>query len=522
MSPNLTLQPSQTSQMLSLSDKYETYQKDIIYGNHRGKGNGINGKTATPASSISLGREPFKEVLADPAQLLWDMTSPIPMVAPSTVFQDRNAVAEQRYQRAFTPASIVEFDEPEKDKFDLMNIKIVVYGLNGLVCEKEPVKRGLFRRKSSGMSMDTSGKGSNFMGFSGSSISSGDIFSTSGVDSLNNKGVPTTAVVSCHKNAISSQTSLETFLPSMPIQRPIATFVNKVRYAASWPSEQSSLHLDDGSIDRSSFQIIRCMQQSTFIQGVGVGSNHIPETVELRINLSRGTELIRLGTATLVINGDEEGEVSMNIPAKPALLDARKMKKKKNKRNKYGYFSDDSTRRYFLDDNATLRVGIQVIPEEAVRFVQEKDKVKREQELKQILEQDDLKELLRQMGNDNLDRSQRIELRNLSVDMFVPAKESGKRNSTHDFGQPLPTHYEEQEQHAYARTSFSDMFCGAVSMPKMPAAFCVASSFTRSREECEIPMEIHTDQEIDRFAITSIISSVSESTDGSFRDFDDE
>lgn len=543
MTPKLKQQqrqqePSPSSQLLSLSDKYDTYRNNDMstqWENYRGRTPTNHGRkmiqnkgekrSATPTSSRAV-REPFKEVPADPAQILKAMVaSPTPKTpAASAVFQEHCIGMEGQKRHDVAGAPIIEFDggEPEKEQFDLMNIKIVVYGLNGLMCEKEPVKRGLFRRKSfaGGMSfLDASatGRGSSSMGFSGSSISSGDFFSTTEVDCMDHSlhGVPTTAVVSCQKNAISSQTSLETFLPSIPIQRPIATFVNKVRYAASWPSEQSALQQDNGSMDRSSFQIIRCMQQTSYVPGmVGAGNNYIPETVELRINLSRGTELIRLGKATLVVNGDEEGEITMNIPAKPTLFNSRKLKKKKNKRNKYGYFSSDLNRRYFLDDNATLKIGIQVIPEDAVRFNQEKDKVKREQELKQILEKDDLKELLRRMGNDNLDRTERIAMKSLSVDMFAAANETS-RNQSQDHGKPLVTHTSNQGSDN-PKTSFSDMFCGAMTMPTIPAAFCVASPFSRAQEEPDIPMEIHTNQEIDKFAITSIISSVSESTDGSF------
>jgi hypothetical protein len=513
MTPNLQQQPSQASQLLSMSDKYETFRNDMSWGNHRGR-KSFKGKMATPSSSKAVARQPFKEIVADPSRFLQAMASATPkgFVSSSIFLEQHNigvnsTISHQHQHQQHFSTSILEFVEPEKEKFDLMNVKIVIYGLNGLMCEKGPPKRRLFGRKYSGMSVDASGKGSSSMGFSGSSISSGDIFSTNEADCLDTNGVPTTAVVSCQKNAISSQTSLETFLPSMPIQRPVATFVNKVRYSASWPSEQSTLQQDDGAVDRSSFQIIRCMQQTSFVPGVGAGSNYSPETVELRINLSRGTELIRLGTASLVINGDEEGEVSMNIPAKPIPLNTKKLKKKKNK---YGYFSEDPTRRYFLDDNATLRIGIQVIPEEAVRFVQEKEKVKREHELNQILQQDDLKELLRQMGNDNLDRTQRLEIKSLTADMFAAAKECNKHQD------PLLIMHQDEYENAHPRSSFSDMFCGAVSMPKIPAAFCVASPFMHHQDEPEIPLEIHTEQELDKFAITSIISSVSESTDGSF------
>mmetsp|Transcript_10332 Transcript_10332/g.18866 ORF Transcript_10332/g.18866 Transcript_10332/m.18866 type:complete len:295 (+) Transcript_10332:1-885(+) len=294
---------------------------------------------------------------------------------------------------------------------------------------------------------------------------------------------------------------METFLPSLPLQRPVAMFVNKVRYAASWPSELPTLKQEDGALERSSFNVIRCMQQASFLAGVGVGSNYIHETLELRINLTRGTELIRLGTVSLVINGDEEGEVRMSLPAKPAALNPKKIKKKKNRRrNKYGYFSNDPTRRYFLDENSTLKVGIQVIPEETVRFAQEKEKAKKENELKQILQKDDIKELLRQMGNDNLRRAERTTPKNVRAE---PASKPAR-----DF-------YQNNIMAGNTKSLFPNIFCGV-----MPA-FCAAGHSAPHHDPQDVPMVIHADNDLDHLAITSIISSVSESSDGSFHDHEE-
>ncbi|KAL3902519.1 MAG: hypothetical protein SGILL_010792, partial [Bacillariaceae sp.] len=489
--------------MVPVNDTYAGFRNNVKWESHRGK---KHKSGCIPSSSKAVTRQPFKEVLADPMQIQ-TMSSPTPSTAAEMFAKDNS----DRYSELYTPT--VEFDELEKEKFDLMNIKIVVYGLTGLMCEKEPVKRKLFGRRSSasagGTTTDSCGT-PGMTGLSGSSISSGDFLSMGDSDCLESTGVPTTAVVSCQKNAISSQTSLETFLPSMPIQRPIANFVNKVKYSASWPSEQT-LQQDDSAMDRSSFKIIRCMQQSTFVPGIGAGSNYINQTVELRINLSRGTELLRLGTATLVINGDEEGELTMSIPAKSTLPNMKKSKRKK--KNKYGYFSDDQSRRYYLDENATVKIGIQVIPEDTVRFSQEKDKSKREQELKQLLKNDDLKELLRQMGNDNLERAQSIDIKQFDPETLARGSIGTRREQQ----EQTPV----QQPELNASSLFPGFLCGAIQMPKMPT-FCAAGPFAHPPAEPEIPMEIHADRDDDKFAsLQSIISSVSESTDGSFLDFDD-
>ena len=379
-----------------------------------------------------------------------------------------------------------KYDENEKDKFELMNVKLVIYGLTGLICEQEPTKKQKFGKK------ETSSPA--IRGFVRKEIKSLVSSVDTDVQSLaeqSNKEVlgSTTAVVSCQKNGTSNQISLETFLPSLPLGHPIATNFNKVRYAASWPSEQSVLYQDDGAKERSAFEVTRCMKQAAFIPGVGAGSNYCHETLGVGINISRGTELIRLGTALIVINGEEEGEVYMNIPTTPFVLNRKKLKKKKNK---YGYFSNDSSRRYFLDDNSVLKVGVQVIPEEAMRFAREKEekRTKKENELNELLEQDNLKDLLQQMGDDNLDR-EGIQIKSLPIN---PGTTANGIISEHK---------------AQSNSFFPDIFCGSIPTSWIP------NFLKRPETEPDIPMEIITDNNLDQLAIHSLISSVSESTDGS-------
>lgn len=488
MTPKKGVVGGQTVDMMNLShDKYIFFpQNGNQLGNEALNRNAAVGQS--PASMKRLDREPLTEVVgADSGTHHYTFDS-----SQRRIRGHGGDLTTGDYKIGFLPA--VHFDETAKEMFELMNIRIVVYGLTGVMCEKESVKKKLFGRKEfspSGTSAGNSGKAGT-MGPSTSSISSGDVLCMNDTDYLENQSIPTTAVVSCQKNAISSQTALETFLPSMPIQRPVAVFVNKVRYVASWPSEQSSLHKDDSAIERSSFKIIRCMKQAVFVPGVGVGSNYVHETIELGINLSRGTEMLRLGSASLVVGGEEEGEVYMNVPAKPNILKNKKFTKKKNK---YGFFANDPTRRYYLDENASIRVGVQVVPETTLRFAKEKDKLKKENELRQILDDDNLKFLLLQMGNENLIRAEKTQFRSPPLDN----------------GNISPILHQNNTQNTQRKSPFPDIFCGAIAMP----AFCVTSPFTKTQNEPEIPMEIHANIDLDNLAIASFISSVSESTDES-------
>jgi hypothetical protein len=413
---------------------------------------------------------------------------------PKVRGQKNESIAKE-HDFVFSP--IVEFDHTEKEMFELMNIRIVIYSMNGIMCEKEPVKKKRFGRKDGATTVGTpigSASKGGIVDISTSSISSGDVLSWSEADYLESQSIPTTAVISCQKNAISSKSAINTFLPSIPLQRPIATFVNKVRYMATWTSEQTPLQKDFGENDLSSFQIIRCMKQAVFVPGVGAGSNYVHETIELGINLSRGTEMVPLGTASLIIGGEEEGEVCINIPAKPIAFKNTKFFKKKNK---YGYFLNDPIRRYYLDENASIKVGIQVVPEATLRFAKEKEKlkIKKENEFRQhLVDDEELKFLLHQMGNDNLNRAEKILFKNLPLEQC----KSGllQQNKT---------------QNQQRNSHFPDFFCGAINIP----TFCVPSPFARTQNDPEIPTVIHAVPDIDNLVIGSMLSSVSESTDGS-------
>lgn len=361
-----------------------------------------------------------------------------------------------------------------QDKYELMNITIVIYGLNGLVCEQEPKKRQKIGKKEK-----------LFPAVMGAVRKETNLESNTKERKPPTRLDSTVAVVSCQRDGTSNNISFDSFLPSLTLRNPMAISLNKVRYDAAWPSEQSILIQDEGSLERSAFVVTRFMKQSAFTPGIGAGSNYCHETLELGINMSRGTELIRLGTALVAINGEEEGEVKMNIPTTPTTFEKKKLKKKKKK---YGYFSNDSSRRFYLDKNSILKIGVQVIPEEAIRFAREKDekRSKKEKELNEFLEHDDLKDLLQQMSNDNLVR-ERIQIKSLPIDP----------------GTTINGVIPERKQ----RSSFSDIFCGSI-----PTAW-VPYFLKRPETEPDIPLEITTTDDIDQLAIQTLISSVSESTD---------
>ena len=399
----------------------------------------------------------------------------------------------------FSPESEYEQyhrDENDAEKFDLMNITIIVYGLSGIMCEKVASKK---KKGKFGNNKNT-GKGMNGKGYSGSTISSTEASATDEAAFLEHQSAPTTAVVSFRKNAISSQHSLETFLPSIPLHLPNSSSGAMFRYAASWPSGQTTLVKDDAAIERSSFNLTRCMRQEAFVPSAGVGSNYVHETLELRINMSRGTELIRLGCASLVITGEEEGEMQMNIPTKPIQQKSKNLNrnrikaKTKSKSNKYGFFSSDLTRRYYLGENATLRVGIKVIPQDVLNSTEEREK--QENDLKDMLraERNNLRPPMRDMRDEN--HPGRFDLSALKF--AIPNLQHFAPQTT---GRPQTP----------PQSIFSNVFCGLGG-----TMLCAPGSHTRGSNRPDIPLEIiETTNHFNHMGIDSIISSVSESTDGS-------
>ncbi len=409
---------------------------------------------------------------------------PLGLAATAQTPQTPYGYSPRHPQRVFFSRSDYSdghYNDDESEKFDLMNVTVVIYNLSGIMCEKEPEikRRSKFdsREMAFGLKVDNShGR------ISGSTISSYEPCTSDNGALFDNIGAATTALISCRKNAYSSQTWLESFLPSVPINYPMKSMGSKYRYQASWPSEQSLLSRDDTAVARSSFMLTRCMKQEGFVPGTGIRSNYVHETLELRINLSRGTELLRLGTATLVLSGDEEGEVQMLLPAKP--LDQKKQVNRnrvKAKPNKYGYFSGDLTRRFFLDENSTLRVGIRVRPQDKPDMAG--DRERNENISREMWGSSDLKQIVQKMGN--------LDIRNGALrGKFYDDSEKTETSSSIEEPEDL----------------FQSLFCGAL---------CATNSnFKSSRNSSEVPRVVRA-HDFAQLGIESLMSSVSESTDGS-------
>lgn len=286
--------------------------------------------------------------------------------------------------------SLFDFGESE---FELMHVRVTVHALTGLLSETERPKASKKIIKST---LSPKGKKN------GDVLKNGEPTRTSDESTLNSSlssssakngssyikpdKAPTFAIASFGRNVTNSQTSIKTHIPSLPLGIPTSSFGYINRYMAQWQEPKPIFLQEEGEVDnQSSFTFLRVMMKEPLgnsgeLYGGGANttaSKYVHETLNIEINLSRGSEIIPLGVATLAISGDEEGPQQMNLPAKAIVFkgnkkvigssaDVKKSKKMFKKKLKRAYFPADPKRKYFLDENATLRVSVLLTPQDAI------------------------------------------------------------------------------------------------------------------------------------------------------------
>ena len=284
----------------------------------------------------------------------------------------------------------------------MMDVSVTVLGLSGIT--SEAVKTKKHRRASS---TTGGGGGTNSHGYGGSggpprsrSGSRAAIGASSSSGEYSDADIPVTAVASFFKNVTSNKTSIGTHLPSLALGMPTSSFGNTSRYMASWPSPASASSrppiVGGGRIGNASFKFSRVMRrhavdgswdgEDDIAEGAGGGNGVFThETTDILVGLARGSDMIPLGVATLVITGEEMGEVQVNLPVKTgsdalaSMMNAVNLKKKKKhkgnktkvfqtlakgaKNSKKGaFFKVAPGARYRLDENAALRLVVKAQP----------------------------------------------------------------------------------------------------------------------------------------------------------------
>jgi len=291
------------------------------------------------------------------------------------------------------------WQEAREGEFEMMDVSVTVLGLTGVMSEAVKTKKG---RKSCGAG---GGPGSSRAPSghrrSGSRSRTIGASSSSG-DSSDTDHIPVTAVASFFKNVTSYKTSIGTHLPSLALGTPTSSFGNTSRYMASWPSpfdaQSRGTYTSRGMANgNASFKFSRVMKRHvvdgswdgedpSVIDGGGNGV-FTPETMDVLVGLSRGSDMIPLGVATLVITGEEVGEVQVNLPVKTgnaalasmSTVNTKNAKGKNAKGNKKqkifktlakgaknskkgAFFKVAPGSRYRLDETAALRLLVKAVP----------------------------------------------------------------------------------------------------------------------------------------------------------------
>lgn len=229
------------------------------------------------------------------------------------------------------------------------------------------------------------------------------LYSQRGYDEL-----PVFAHVSFTRNTLKNSTSISTHIPSLPLKDPVCKGNGVSRYTAIWPAKKAHVNVDD--IDRSSVNFTRILQREqarayssarkvtrrpydSHDCGTSISSktedeppNFMPELVKLQVGLLSGGEMITLGHTTLVIVG-EMSSVEFNLPLQrlesggdresnstslqstPGSRDSagKKIPRTRSffsrkKKTPACSFARDPKKKYLIDENATLRVMLTVVP----------------------------------------------------------------------------------------------------------------------------------------------------------------
>jgi len=191
----------------------------------------------------------------------------------------------------------------------------------------------------------------------------------------NENSVPVTAIVSFFKNVSSSDTSIASHLPSLPLKTPLEESPTKARFSALWPTDY-----DPNGNELSTFRCKRMMKKEIVAGHVDYGfdndeTQYVPERIHFKVGLNRGSDIITVGAATMMITGDEINEVQVNLPISTIRKNVKSndsnglslkrngsklFSKSKNLKIKPKSFANDPRRKYSLHDNSCLKVMVKV------------------------------------------------------------------------------------------------------------------------------------------------------------------
>lgn len=191
--------------------------------------------------------------------------------------------------------------------------------------------------------------------------------------------MPINAVISCTKN-VSRSRQIATHVPSLPLSIPSASLGDKKHdFLVRWPAD-----FDPQGDALSTFKMSRLMKKDFSMQshGPNLSSGYVAEEIELMIGLMRGSEMITVGKAILIITGNETEEMVIDLPisndknvvknkggdvASPVPLKKSGSKLSFSNKNsvkilKPKHFPSDKRRKFYITDSAMIRLHVQINP----------------------------------------------------------------------------------------------------------------------------------------------------------------
>jgi hypothetical protein len=339
-----------------------------------------------------------------------------------------------------------------------MHIELNAYSLHGIICRKHPSRKNKKKRNKS----------------------------------FSNYSAPITAVLAVQRRPTSSENAPNTFLPSLPLNKMFDNSHddNNQRCIAHWFDARDNLIKNIRPDDAyPTLKFTRMMRREPYRANMMAQqmSHYVHERIDLQIYVGKGKELIPLGVASIMVSGEEEKETVVNAPVKPIKKFGSEISSIGPLHTKNCLVEGCEVQSYELEENATLKVGVKVIPNQLVldaQFLSEQSSISvaiANKESK-IIELDDDKNLIQDYIESNC------------------ISESSSQMSQASFHAP--------DMHP----SLGDFFCGVLNV--------CGNDHIESKSGCSPHSDILLRQQTSKKTEAVVIplaqlSDVSESTDGS-------
>ncbi len=175
---------------------------------------------------------------------------------------------------------------------------------------------------------------------------------------LGQRSQPIFAVISYYKKVVSTGNVVKTNILSLPIVKSNSSFGNRDRYYAKFSDSEEESQI---------FELSAAMENDNNSK-----SGYIPRELDLEVSLMRGSDVLKIGSATLVLNGDEDGSLQLvSVNTEKAVTNTLRKAMTANKPSRTNSssstttgaksvsFSSDPTQKYTLQ-RSIMRLSISI------------------------------------------------------------------------------------------------------------------------------------------------------------------